>query len=75
MKKNNLAEIKKMDIKALAEKAKQIAKEIVSLHIDKNMNKIANLKVVNQKRKDLAQTLTVINQKKLLERMEKVDAK
>lgn len=75
MKKNNLAEIKKMDIKALAEKAKQIAKEIVSLHIDKNMNKIANLKVVNQKRKDLAQTLTVISQKKLLERMEKVDAK
>lgn len=75
MKKNNLAEIKKIDIKALAEKAKQIAKEIVSLHIDKNMNKIANLKIVNQKRKDLAQTLTVISQKKLLERMEKINAK
>lgn len=70
MKKNDLAEVKKMDIKQIKEKVKKTRTEIAGLVIDKNMGKLANLKAVKSKRRDLAQTLTVLKQKELLEKME-----
>ena len=70
MKKNDLAEIKKMDIKALREKAKKVRAEIVGLVIDKSMNKLPNLKLISLKKKDLAQTLTVMRQKQLIQELE-----
>lgn len=71
MKKNEFFEIKKMDVKALKEKAKLIKKEITNLTIDKNMNKMPNLKSIKFKRNELAKTLTVLQQKQLLEVLEK----
>jgi ribosomal protein L29 len=71
MKKNDFAEIKKMDLAALTGKVKKIKEEIKGLVIDKNMNKMPNLKTIKFKRQELAKTLTVMQQKQLLEKLEK----
>ncbi|MFA5932766.1 MAG: 50S ribosomal protein L29 [Microgenomates group bacterium] len=73
MKKNDFNEIKKMDTKSLAEKALKIKEEIKGLVIDKNMNKMTNLKTIKFKRNELAKTLTVLQQKQLLEKLEKIN--
>lgn len=70
MKKNEFGEIKKMEIKALQEKVKKIKEEIMSLTLDKNMNKMPNLKLIKSKRNELAKTLTVIQQKQLMMELE-----
>lgn len=70
MKKNDLAEVKKMDIKSLQEKAKKGREELVHLQLDKGMKKLTNLKAVNVKRRDLARVLTVLKQKQVLEQLE-----
>lgn len=75
MKKNELMEIKKMDLKSLKERAKKLAQELVDLRIDKNIGKLANLKTIKNKRKDLSQTLTVLRQKELLEELQKANEK
>lgn len=71
MKKNDLNEIKKMDIKTLTDKVLKIKKEIEDLIIDKNMNKMPNLKSIKFKRNELAKTLTILQQKQLMEKLEK----
>lgn len=71
MRKNDLAEIKKMDIKVLAVKLAQIQMELNSLVIDQSMNKLADKKAVFKKRIDLAQALTILRQKQLLAELEK----
>lgn len=71
MKKNEFAEIKKMDIKALKIRAKKNQKEITDLTVDKNMNKMPNLKLIKTRRNELAKTLTVLKQKSELEKLEK----
>lgn len=66
MKKNELAEIKKLDPKTLRERAIALKKEISGLILDKNMNTLKDLKTISKKRHDLAQTLTVLRQQELL---------
>ena len=73
MKKNDLAEIKKSDIKILLERVKKSRTEIVDLKFEKSMNKLKNLRQISQKRKDLAQILTVLKQKQLLQELEEVN--
>lgn len=70
MKKNDLAQIKMLEIKELREKAKAIKIEIADLIIDKNMKKLKDLKMISKKRKDLAQVLTILRQKELLSQLE-----
>ncbi len=70
MKKNDLTQVKSFDIKTLVEKAKNTKKEIADLIMDKNMSKLKDLKVISKKRKDLAQILTILKQKQLLESLE-----
>ncbi|KKR80240.1 MAG: 50S ribosomal protein L29 [Candidatus Daviesbacteria bacterium GW2011_GWA1_41_61] len=70
MKKNNLAEIKKMEVPAIRERVKKIQREVAVLVMDKNTNKLTNLKIIKNKRRDLAQMMTVIRQKNLLAQME-----
>ncbi|TSC87344.1 MAG: Uncharacterized protein G01um10147_665 [Microgenomates group bacterium Gr01-1014_7] len=72
MKKNEFNQIKGLSIKELIDKTKQIRKEIADLTLDKNMNKLKDLKAISKKRKDLAQVLTVIKQKQLLEKLEEL---
>lgn len=71
MRKNDLSEIKKMDIKSLGEKAKKLRLELANLVIDKSVNKLANLKLVKTKKKGLAQVLTVLRQKQLILELER----
>lgn len=70
MKRKDLIDTKALDIKALQEKAGKLRTEIADLILDKNMNSLKDLKVIAKKRKDLAQTLTVLRQKQLLEMLE-----
>lgn len=71
MKKNEFVVIKGLDIKELRLKAKAFKKEIADLTMDKNMKKLKDLKSIDKKRKELAQVLTVLNQKELLAKLEK----
>lgn len=70
MKKNELMEIKKMDIPALEERIKQIRLEMVDLFLNKSIGKINNTKSLKNKRRDLAQSLTILKQKQLLKQLE-----
>lgn len=70
MKKQELVQIKALDVKELKEKVKTFRKEIADLVLDKNMNKLKDLKMIYKKRKDLAQILTIMRQKQLLAELE-----
>ncbi|MBI3103371.1 50S ribosomal protein L29 [Candidatus Daviesbacteria bacterium] len=66
MKKNELTQIKGLDVKELKEKITAFKKEIADLTMDKNMKKLQDLKQVNKKKKDLARVLTILRQKEQL---------
>lgn len=70
MKRNELAEIKGLDIRGLFAKQKSLKEEIAGLVMDKNMKKLKDTRVISKKKKDLAQILTVMRQKQLLEQLE-----
>jgi ribosomal protein L29 len=70
MKKNDFLQIKGTDIKELIVKAKALKIEIADLTLDKNMKKTKDVKLVSKRRKDLAQILTVVRQKEMLEKLE-----
>lgn len=70
MKKNDLVQIKILEEKALLGKVKEVRVEINNLIIDKNMNKLKDIKAISKKRLDLAQMLTILRQKQLLRELE-----
>lgn len=70
MKRQQLTQIKGLDLKELKEKAKALRAEIADAVMDKNMKKLKDLKTIFKKRKDLAQVLTVLRQKQMLEELE-----
>lgn len=61
-----------MDIASLTKKAAGLVKEVMDLSLEKNMHKLKNFKSVVQVRKNLAQVLTVLNQKNVLEALKGV---
>jgi ribosomal protein L29 len=63
-------EIKGLDLTALINKAKALKVEINDLVLDKNINKMKNLKSINNRRKDLARVMTVMAQKQLIAMLE-----
>lgn len=71
MKKTEFAEIKKMDTKLLLEKIQNVQKEVLGFILDKSIGKMTNLKIIKNKRKDLAQMMTVLRQKQVLQELEK----
>lgn len=70
MKRNELAEVKKMETKALVERVKKTKLELSDLVMDKNMNKLKSLKDLRNKKRDLAQIMTILNQKQILSELE-----
>lgn len=70
MKKNELGEIKKQDLKGLASKLKSLRSELLDLTMQKSLSKLTNLGQIKNKRKEIAQVLTVIRQKELLSKLE-----
>lgn len=70
MKRNDLTQIKGLDLKELIVKAKFVRKGIADMVLDKNMKNLKDIKIIIKKRKDLAQILTVMRQKELLAKLE-----
>lgn len=66
MKRNDLQNVKGMEVKALQQKVDSLKQEIAELVIDKHMNKMTDLKTIAKKRKEVAQLLTIMRQKQLL---------
>lgn len=75
MKKNDLLELKKLDIKSLAKKANDLQKEIANLVLERNTNSLKDVNAIGKKRIDLAQIMTVIRQKELLEILQTEEGK
>ena len=70
MKRNELTQVKALNVKELKDKAKSLKDEMDNLVIDKNTNKLKDKKVIFKKRKDLAKVLTVLRQKELIGELE-----
>jgi ribosomal protein L29 len=70
MKKKDLQDLKALDLKSLKERAAKASSEVADLILDRNMNKLKDVKAVFKKRHDLARILTVIRQKELLGELE-----
>lgn len=70
MKKNDFVQIKGLDLKELKGKAMAIKAELANLVMEKNINKLKDLKMLSKKRKDLAKVLTIMRQKQLLTELE-----
>lgn len=73
MKRNELKELKKQDTKALKIKLLGLQGEIMDLTISKTTGKLANLRQIKTKRGEVAQVLTVIGQKELVEKLEQTN--
>ena len=71
MKRNELKEIKGLEIKVINVRVKKAKDELADLIMDKNMKKLKDVKAVDKKRKDIAQILTILRQKQLLEKLRK----
>lgn len=63
-------EIKILDIASLTQRAKTLKVEIGDLVMDKNMNKLKDLKSIFKKKKELARVLTVLSQKTMIGKLE-----
>ena len=68
-------EIKVLDITALIARTKALRIELSDLVLDKNINKIKNLKSISAKRKDLARILTTLTQKQMIASLELKEVK
>jgi len=68
-------EIKVLDIAALLAKVKALKIEINDLVLDKNMNKLKDLKVISKKKKELARVFTVLSQKEMIKKLESKESK
>ena len=70
MKRNDLLDTKKLNEVELVGKIKLLKKEIADLVMDRNMNKLTDLKSIGKKRKEIAQIMTIIRQKQLINEFE-----
>lgn len=68
-------EIKVLDIPALLQRAKALKVEISDLIMDKNMNKLKDLKAIFKKKKEVARVLTVLSQKTMIGDLESRELK
>ncbi len=68
-------EIKVLDITALIARTKALNIEINDLVLDKNINRLKNLKSISNKRKEMARVLTAMAQKKLIASLEPKEVK
>lgn len=70
MKKAELTEVKNLNKDELIKKVATLKGQLNDLVMDKNMNKLKDVKSVFKTRKELAVVLTVLRQKQLLEQLE-----
>ena len=70
MKKNDFVQIKGLDLEQLRTKLGSLRKEVANLVLDKNMKKLKDLKMIFKKKKEIAQIITLMKQRELLENLE-----
>ncbi|MBI4038525.1 50S ribosomal protein L29 [Candidatus Daviesbacteria bacterium] len=70
MKRNEMVQIKGLNINKLKDKAKSLKMEIYNLTLDSKMKKLKDVKLISKRKKDLAQVLTILRQKELLGELE-----
>ncbi|KKS13048.1 50S ribosomal protein L29 [Candidatus Daviesbacteria bacterium RIFOXYD1_FULL_41_10] len=70
MKRNDFAEIKKMELKPLLERVKKERQELAGLILEQGQNKLKDLKTVQKRKRNIARMLTVISQKEQLSELE-----
>lgn len=71
MKKNDLLEMKSLDIKALTVRVRELRGQIADLVMEKHMNTLKNSKQIQHSRRNLAQMLTILRQKEIIAQLEK----
>lgn len=71
MKKKDLSELRNKDVGELKKKSEKLRLEIVKAKADLTASKEKNLKKVKNLRRDLAQILTLIREKQILEEVER----
>ena len=69
-KRTEFIEIKNLSVEELVKRLVVTKKELMSLTLDKNMDKQKDVKLVLKKRKEIAQLATVLRQKQLLVKLE-----
>lgn len=65
MKKKDLEQLKKQDVKALKKKIADLKKEAANIKIDLSMGKVKNVHTLLQKKKEVAKTMTILKLKSL----------
>ena len=75
MRKSDLVEIKKLEISGILSRINKFKSEILDLELKKGVKKLANLKEASLKRRALAQMMTILRQKELLNKLEEQNAR
>lgn len=70
MKKTEIEALRKMDIKALNQKARDLRGQIADLIMDRNTSKLSDKKAVVKKRRERAVILTILGQKQMVSQLE-----
>lgn len=65
-KKSDLTEYKNMEEKALIAKIKALKADVATMVLDRNMNKLKDVKAIGKHKKQIAQVSTILRQKQLL---------
>lgn len=70
MKRKEITETRNKDVKSLKKMAYDLRSSADKVHMDIRAGKTKNLKSLKNLRRDLAQTLTIIREKEILEKFE-----
>lgn len=66
-----LKDMRKKDVSELLKESKKVREEIFSENVDLKLGKLKDTSIISMRKKDLARLMTVINEMKLLEEVEK----
>lgn len=78
MKKQQLKDLRNKSVKDLTVSLSNLKKEVANLKINHQLGKLKNVRSISGKKRDIAQTFTVLNQKLNIENItskKKVEAK
>lgn len=64
MKRTEIKDLKSKNLKDLVKKIQELKKELAEILIEKSLGKLKNVHKVHSKKKEIAQTLTFVTQKK-----------
>ena len=69
MKKQQLKDLRSKSLKDLTASLSALKKEVANMKINHQLGKLKNVRSISGKKRDIAQTLTLINQKLVIEKV------